>query len=736
VDAQGAPVSVPVSWISSQPGQVSVDGTGRVVGLGIGSAQIVAEAGGVRSTPAFALVAEPKPGALLLTDVQIVSVGAAIGVQPGDAPGVGTQYDVVVRNLASPPAPGTVVLAAENAAVAGKVVSSQQNGNTVTLRLALAPLPDLLDRYHIDWSIDLAPYQLAFDPPPAGASTRPASITMQRAGATASRLGAPIAALSSPLDAIACDGSVSASLASLSSTLAFDNQMRLDIQDYRDDPALGPGFSRHALTGSETITGTIELKFNPGFRLEGTCIAQGHVDLPVFGWVSLLVMPSVRLGVGVDLSGEFEVVHGQLTLSGKIGSSHTLGWQCANGSCAPLQSFTPVNEFKHTEVVPSLNDMHAVLSGQAFVLVGLDLAILSSEHAEMIEAKAGPKQSADLGFETDQADNSGYASTYDLSLEVAVQPGSALKTALQSLIGGNVNLTFGLKFSQPLSKSPRGVLQADTLQVSPGNPVNFTVALDADSVNYKLLGYNVSSISLYRKGENDFEFTPFASIPVSATNQTTFQYRWDTQGIDVGKSKFAAFVETTMPVPQLEVNPNSLVEVNVSCFSQGGAAPQGPSGARLLAASNTCADEWTGSSSHFLPHIESSDASVTWQRDPTFQGTGGQVLYRAHGTLTWHHLIFEEGGCSVSPTTFAIGDLSTETNQLIVDYGVTPAAFGGAGIVSTTLTISCPGQDPFSTPANLSWFNAAGTVSDDGLTISGSTVTPQGNSSFNFHRPN
>jgi hypothetical protein len=90
----------------------------------------------------------------------------------------------------------------------------------------------------------------------------------------------------------------------------------------------------------------------------------------------------------------------------------------------------------------------------------------------------------------------------------------------------------------------------------------------------------------------------------------------------------------------------------------------------------------------------------------------------------------------VSPTQFTIGPPSeADDNALYVDYAFTPAKFSGNGLHATTLTISCPGDEPFSTPASLSWFGGVGEVSDDGLTIKGSTSVPGGSSSYLFQRP-
>jgi uncharacterized protein YjdB len=75
VDDRGVSAVVSATWTSSAPADVTVDASGRVIGAAIGSAMIVAESNGRRTTPTLVTVAEPKAGALLVMDAQVVSIG-------------------------------------------------------------------------------------------------------------------------------------------------------------------------------------------------------------------------------------------------------------------------------------------------------------------------------------------------------------------------------------------------------------------------------------------------------------------------------------------------------------------------------------------------------------------------------------------------------------------------------------------------------------------------------------
>ena len=409
VDEQGTPVSAVVTWSSSRSDQVSVDASGRVLAEAIGSALIVAEANGIRSAPAFAVVAEPAPGALLVTDAQVVAVSPPLSVPPDTAPGVGTLYEVTLTGVASPPVPGTVMLAAGEAPVAGKVVGTRQEGATQIVTLELAPLYELLSQYRIDWAIDLKQFPLVAVP--AGGSIRVANAAGMGArhgrtdwGRLAALADAPVI---EPFKAFECDGKAEASLVSREISLTPTVDLQLIVQD-------SPGHSKHVLTGSESLIGKVGIKLKANISASGTCLAKTKFDIPIGGWVSVLVMPAVRLGLGVKLEGKLVVAEGEISATGKVGSTQTLGWECGGAPpvCRALDDIKLLDEFKFKAEAPSLNGMHVEASGHFFVLLGLDLVFVGTEDFQILDARIGPKQSFDLGREVDQAENRSYASKY------------------------------------------------------------------------------------------------------------------------------------------------------------------------------------------------------------------------------------------------------------------------------------------------------------------------------------
>ncbi len=95
-----------------------------------------------------------------------------------------------------------------------------------------------------------------------------------------------------------------------------------------------------------------------------------------------------------------------------------------------------------------------------------------------------------------------------------VEPGGALKKAIEKVIdddgvgrdlqGRVFDRPFGITQGQPQRKQGRWS--------GPTEAVNFTVELTPNTIAYFLLGYNVTGVELYRKRENEAEFTAWKAM--------------------------------------------------------------------------------------------------------------------------------------------------------------------------------------------------------------------------------
>lgn len=674
-DPAGVASGGTVTWTSSAPGKVSVDATGRLLAHAIGSAQIVAQAGGVRSAPTIVSVAEPQAGALLLTDGQVVSVGPPLRLGPGEVPQIGTEFEVTVQGVTAPPV-GTVVLATETAPVAGKMVASRQSGAGLVLTIAIAPLYQLFRDYNISIALDLSAFPLeGLSAPSAPSAVWNASRRDRGQG-----IAAAPATVAAPF-AFECEASIKPQLLGTPISLSLDNRLSLILDDR-------PGHSKHALEGSAELVGSAGLKLIAGFKGSGKCEAYARVNLPILGWLSVFVMPAVRLGLGAELDGKVVLVQGELGVEGRVGFAVNLGWECggAIAGCRGLDDITPKNLLKTKSNFPAEHGMEADISAQFYIFAGLEAAVGGGLlSGRIVDARIGPKQSFNLAFEEDQAARTDYAATYDLKLEGVVEPGAHLKKAIKEVIDDDATgVSFQATFSTNLSESPKGTLTASKARVRPGAAVDFTVDLTPSTVAYWLLDYNVTGVELYRKREDELEFTPWKSMSLIASNRATYQ--WTPVEADAGKYEFVALVNTKLPTPLLEVAANSTVPVEVSCFSGVAGAPA------RLGAPPVCSDTWAGDASvkATTPGADvtmTNTAVITWTFDST--DAFGSAQYTGNGTFELAEFRSPECTVTFSPKTFTINHAPTTTIRLVIN----PTTYGFAGqqTVNTTSTVSCPG---------------------------------------------
>ena len=709
LDSQGAPSFGSVTWTSSAPDKLSVDAAGRLVALAIGSAQVFAQASGVRSAPTLVIVAQPQAGALLVTDAQVVAVGPALRLAPGAMPGVGTEYEVTLQGVAVP-ALGTLLMAAEMAPVAGRVVATRQESAGLVVTLALAPLYELFSDYDIRFDIDLSAYNFeAVTSRSAAHATRATQATgavwTPALGKRALAAARPLAFFA-PFKAWDCDASIDGSLASRTIQLSVENTLHLVLEDR-------PGFTRHTLEGGAQIRGKAGLTLKAGFSAKGSCEAQGRLNVPIGGVFALLVMPAVRFGIGAALDGEITLVEGELSVDGSVGFSTELGWECGgvSAACRGLKDIKLVDSFTTTSKMPSKRDMRAKITGQFYVLAGLDASfVFGTLNAKIVEARIGPKQSFDLGFEDDQAARPDYAASYELTLDRVVEPGAALKDAIKKVIADDsTSVKLELARSDPISVSPKGTLSVSALRVRPGAPLDFTVDLDPKTVAYWVIGYNVVGVELFRRAAGEAEFTHWKFMDLIASNRAT--YHWVPAEADAGSYEFAALVKTQLdPMPLLEVAIDSVKQVEVSCFSSGPlssradvrvrAQASGAKGSRVTTQALSCQNEWVGTASVVAraPGWPSdnitSTSTITWKPDHV---EGDTLIYTPSSGSFTLAFNFTSQGCTttVSPNTFVIDKLRGAGSKLYISKSpFMPPSYtiSGAQFVDFTSTVSCSGQ--------------------------------------------
>ena len=698
-DAAGNEVPTTFVWTSSKPAQVSVSSTGTVQAVtALGSATIVAEADGAHSRPALVATVEAKPGTLLLTDAQVVSVGIPFASDGGEA-NLESEHDVVLRNV-SVPAPGTVVLGTESMVVGGIVVSAQQQGSQVNVRLRSAALPELLARYDLDFTLPLADHEIVMEVEAAAPLHAPVPLG-QRQPAYETKIEKTFPPKgNSPLK---CTISGSASITGNVVSLKLNGDAKLVYLNSKNDATLGPNYLKLALEGPLTLKGTIGLKVEAGLEGEVKCELKGRIPIAA-GPFALVIAPAIPIGVGVSLKGEVKLATFELALEGENGFDFKVGFECGPTPkpCVSLDKADPINKLTPKVTVPDQNKNFRVkLTAKAYFLSGLDLLVAAGLYdVQVIEATVGPVQEAKLAFPDAQADDRGYASNYELMLEGKVSPGSSVNKAIEKLMGEDPGeLGAELTIGHDIAKSPAGTMSVDRTTTNPHKKVHFTFDFTPATVAYPVLGYNVERVDVYRKRED----TPFYEFMQSVQMSSTYQATWDwtPENDDTGTNEFFAFVKTKMPVVVLELAADTGKKVEVVGICSASALADTGLPLLVAAAANGCSI--AGHMHHTLDfdsdvassHVDDT-ATVTMEVDPA-SSVPGLVSFKASGTwgITRSG---RSGDCTLEfPPTSGTFSGAPEEGRIAVYTGEVggypPGLYTGAvatSIVTVTQVLHCP----------------------------------------------
>lgn len=658
-DASGNPRPATVTWTSSRPEIVQVDGEGRITaGASVGSAQIVAQADGIDSEPAMVAVARPAPGAVLVRDSQVVSPPEA--VDPEAPFEVGTQFRITLRNIATP-APGTILLGTEEIPVGGRVVAVQESNGLVTVTLEAVPIADLVTDLVINETIDLSKVEpeipqevrehftvtrspdgtLEFVPKSETLSSEFVSKNETLSSPRALRAAAPTGASAQSesssntfkfkVPPFECEANVV--WPALSITLgAVSLSQSLDV-DFIYDSSAG-GLQRLALKGNVAGKGQI-VKVSLAAAVEGaaTCkLSLTKLPVPLPPILRFVFKPEVPLGVGFGVAGKVTVANVGIEPTLEASLDTEVGLSCPGGqTCQALHVLTPKVDGALNPKLPSLSSnltdqFRVEPEVSAFVFADFEdngpLVTLVTQVGQIdvvvLEAKAGLKLAGNLATVTGQMADAAYQSDYKLTLDAVVGVGAGVKGML-----GFFQLTVGadLKVEQSvlLARSPAASsVTVDRAAFAIGDTVGFTVILDPSTLTFPIpitaplpaLVYNVKEIKIFQK-----KVLPgggFEPVLIASQAATNGQQTFSLQGTAVQdsteiqdstedpKDPFFAFVVTEfLPLPVIGDLELATAQIRASVIVTPSAATIAPGGSAQFSATVTgpsnTAVTWTAS---------------------------------------------------------------------------------------------------------------------------------------------
>ena len=442
LDAQGQVVNTPITYQSSKPAVIAVDASGQATAKSVGSSQIVAVAGGVRSSPVIAASGILSENVVRIPDSKVVGAPQfAAGVTPFS---VGRTYTVILKDV-SPTAGKLWFSRAPNGmTVQGKVVSSRPVAGGTEVTLEIVPLSDVFKDLSISESVAVKAENLEF-----GAATQAAYTIRREADDTfvfTPKAANTLAPLSFNVGPFQCDGSLpdaafnlgtpSFSLNTGSPRWDFDWDTPLPAIPFITDGRAGK--ARLLFTASPSLTlrsgsHSITSNFN---NQSIVCRYRDSVKVPfdVFGFGF-----AARMKPGLTLGGSFGAGTRTFSAVGTVSSNIRVGFDCrAPGGCTNLSQGNrgavrgALSLGGAGDLAGTLRDFQA----GAFLDVGVEVTTPVANF-DLIRFTEGYQLNADFA-PLDTQISSGNPSDYKMGQYLKVDPFSLIKDFVKFLIGANV----------------------------------------------------------------------------------------------------------------------------------------------------------------------------------------------------------------------------------------------------------------------------------------------------------
>lgn len=512
-NAAGDLVNADLTWVSSNPEIVSVDGGVLDASDAIGSAVITVSAPGATQAKVLVAVAQPESGARLVNDSEVVSITPSAGDDPV-APGV--VYDVTLAGKVDLKMDQAVIGTGDQP-VAGRVVATQPDAGNTLVTLEVVPLYELFEALEISQQIDISQLPIEY----------PASITdnylVVRDASGTVFLNPRPAARSTVIGTSAffiferdCETDVAGFEQALSvapgENLHFSPSLSVDFV-YTDQ-----GFERLVVEGDLQAVFELQPRLRAQITGKVECKLQlGLIRLPVGGAFSLLFSGLVPLGAGFSLEAT-------VTTTEEIGYDFTVsaGAQPRVGvACAPECDLTKELNFQQPQtafrpvIPPTLASVDDTLklAMKIFGFLYADLSFgnpfIETLQFESLEVKAGVRQELDLEQRDSQLGKPDYASSFALVLVANISLGNKIQDFLNAL---DISLIpTGFEVTNPMAQSAQGSLSITGPDgpgsAKAGETVTFSTSLSPPT--YVGLD-SIGEVNIYRmeQGKAGFVLTP------------------------------------------------------------------------------------------------------------------------------------------------------------------------------------------------------------------------------------
>jgi hypothetical protein len=528
LDNQGNPVAASITWESSKPANVSVDAQGVARGVAVGSSQLRAVVGSVKSAPVIAAVGALADDVVRISDDKVVS-GPSFGNGCGPFE-VGCQYTAVLKEVS--PAAGKLWFskAPDGSPVQGRVVSSQPVAEGIQVTFEVVPIGEIFKDLKVDETVDLPSDELE-----VSEAVRANYNVQRRPDGSYEFTPKAGSAGIDPLDfensILKCKGNMPPTTVTFgqpSFTLNMGNP-RLEFRFQAPIPFVTAGFVRFLFTANPSVrinsgTHTINSNFN---NLSLRCTFKNGISQP---FQVLGLGFTAKLVPGVTIGGSYGA--GSRSFSARLNATSNvrLGFDCrppagctnlTQGNGGSVQGVVTLSGLGN--LASTIRDLNAGAFGDVSILA--DVPVLGSFN--LFEFIEGYGMDFDLASLQTQI-NENNPADYLLSHYLEIDPFAAIKSLVNFLLGSGAANSLGLDPINLDLASLRSPLVQSATAVSSASGSTVTVKLDPNRINFfgtvppfSLL-YNVQRVQLIRKGTSGTLIN--VQEQTASSGQTTFTF--------------------------------------------------------------------------------------------------------------------------------------------------------------------------------------------------------------------
>jgi Regulator of chromosome condensation (RCC1) repeat len=469
----------------------------------------------VSSGPAIFYSASMQPGVLLVADDQVRS--EPVAVDPAAIPGLGYRFRTTVAGAVGA-APGALIASSGALPISGRVVSAAPNAAIASDTDVVYELvgPTQLFR-EVGVSIRLNPTQArALMVVQPGRRTIASADRLRRLGLT----GAPCTGDAPTLAALTgeFEGKVDPSLSTELDFFIFNGAI--------------DQFKVRA-TGSMEVTGKAVVNLGASVSGGVSCkVTLGYIPIPLTGPLTPLIAPIIPLDAKLDLSAQVSVNAFSLSAEVKQRTDADFGlfYKASEPPAGQWQVFKSLQagepEFNRNVSFPQ----SASVRVKANAFVGLTSGIALGgvlARLEVIEVSAGPELEAKFGGSYDVATDTVYTAEYELKGKAGIGPGKHIQQFFERWLLSEKALDLSLKVEKSIARTASPTkLTVDKPRWQAGEKLTFAVELDPKTVNFPVVGYNVSEVCIYRLDYEPVYQAVQVATASAAANQTIFGMEW------------------------------------------------------------------------------------------------------------------------------------------------------------------------------------------------------------------